>query len=304
MIKRPCSLAFALLVTLGASACAGKAANSAPAAAPSGDVAAAPLPDEASDALLEHHRYHHHGGVTLFIAMSLDTLGVSSDRRGRVEKVRIDLHQRMQPALTAEQNLVLALADGLSRSDLDPVKVDAAVAQVASAAALVRDASADALNELHAALTPAERAALVQKIDAHWAVWQRSNAEESSPELADDGHLAALTRDLELTPEQRSKARASLDASLKTVPRVDPKQVTEQLAAFGAAFQNETFNAKGTGAAANVENVDARLATWGAAYLAHLVEAVAPVLLPQQREQLAQRLHQHAAHNPSAEAGG
>lgn len=304
MLENAHGFAFALLVAAGASACAGTAGNNAAAAGPARDVAPAPVTDDASDALLEHHRYHHHGGVTLFIAMSLDTLGVSAERRERVEKIRVDLHQRMQPALTAEQNLVQALADGLSHSNLDQGKVDAAVAQVASAAALVRDASADALNELHAALTPSERAALVQKVEAHWAVWQRSNAEESSPEQADDGHLAALTRDLQLSPEQRSTARANLDAGLKAVPRVDPKQVAAQLAAFGTAFQNETFNAKGTGAAANVENVDARLATWGAAYLAHLVEAVAPVLLPQQRDQLAHRLQQHAAHNPSAEVGG
>jgi len=31
--------------------------------------------------LMEHHRHHHHGGVTLFIAMSLDTLGVSPNSR-------------------------------------------------------------------------------------------------------------------------------------------------------------------------------------------------------------------------------
>ncbi len=300
MIKKTRSLALALICAACASACAGKSASGAPPQAP--PSAPAPVADDANDALMEHHRYHHHGGVTLFIAMSLDTLGVSPERHDRLEKIRLDLHQRMLPAQTAEQNLVNTLADGLQNSDLDSAKVDAAVAQVTSAAALVRDASADALNDLHALLTPLERATLVQKVEAHWAVWQRSNTEESSPELADDGHLAALTRDLQLSPDQVAKTRATLDASLKTVARVDPKQVSAQLEAFGATFQNETFNAKGTGSAANVENVDARLAGWGAAYLAHVVEALGPILRPAQREKLVQRLHQHAAHNPSAEA--
>ena len=62
--------------------CAGKAANSAPAASATSVPAA---DDDAMAGLLEHHRYHHHGGVTLFIAMSLDTLGVSPEQRVAVE---------------------------------------------------------------------------------------------------------------------------------------------------------------------------------------------------------------------------
>ena len=97
------------------------------------------------------------------------------------------------------------LADGLSNSSLDPVKVDAAVAQVARASAAVRAATADALNQLHATLTPAQRAALVDKLESHWEVWQRSNAEEQKEVTADEGHLAVLTVDLKLTPGFKSK---------------------------------------------------------------------------------------------------
>src|SRR5579884_1724033 len=55
--------------------CGGGAANSPPpaTAASAGGAEA----DDATAGLEEHHRYHHHGGVMLFIAMSLDTLGVS-----------------------------------------------------------------------------------------------------------------------------------------------------------------------------------------------------------------------------------
>ena len=151
--------------------------------------------DDATAGLMEHHRYHHHGGVTLFIAMSLDTLGVSPEQRAAVEKIRTDLHARMEPARAAEQNLMTTLADGLAAANLDTAKVDAAVAQVTAAAAAVHDASADALNELHAVLTPPQRAALVDKVEAHWAVWQKANAEETgageaggrSPRDARDG---------------------------------------------------------------------------------------------------------------------
>src|ERR1019366_1403035 len=154
--------------------------------------------DDAAAGLMEHHRQHHHGGVTLFIAMSLDTLGVSPEQHAAVEKIRTDLHARMEPAHTAEQNLAATLADGLAAGSIDAAKVDAAVAQVTAAAAAVHDASADALNELHTVLTPPQRAALVDKVEAHWAIWQKANAEETDPAKSEGGHLATLATELGL----------------------------------------------------------------------------------------------------------
>jgi Spy/CpxP family protein refolding chaperone len=279
--------------------CAGKTANGAPAASAASTPAA---DDDAMAGLMEHHRYHHHGGMTLFIAMSLDTLGVSREQRAAVEKIRLDLHNGMQPAVIADQNLVSTLAEGLSSSNLDPAKVDAAVTQVVAASSEVRAATADALNQLHTALTPPQRAALVDKVESHWAIWQRSNAEEQKEVTADEGHLAVLTVDLSLTPDQVAKTRASLDSNMRSVPRVDSRQVAAHLKEFADAFQSDHFDAKTYGTLASGEDgADARLAGWGAAYLAHFVEAVSPVLDAQQRGTLAQRLRDHAAHNPSAQ---
>src|SRR5450432_3028508 len=115
-----------LVAALAAFGCSGKSGSGAGAATP--PTVSSPASDEQMAGLLEHHRYHHHGGVTLFIAMSLDTLGVPPEKRAVVEKIRTDLHTGMQPAFIADQNLVSALADGLSSSNLDSAKVDAAVA--------------------------------------------------------------------------------------------------------------------------------------------------------------------------------
>jgi uncharacterized RmlC-like cupin family protein len=41
---------------------------------------------------------------------------------------------------------------------------------------------------------------------------------------------------------------------------------------------------------------------WAAAHMAHFLEAVSPVLTAEQRADFAQRLREHATHNPSAEA--
>jgi Spy/CpxP family protein refolding chaperone len=279
-----------LLGTCAILGCGGSAAS-----APAASVAGASAEDEedATAGLLEHHRHHHHGGVTLLIAMSLDTLGLSPEQRPAVEKIRSDLHTRMEPARIAEQNLLGTLAGGLATGVLDPAKVDAAVAQLTSAAASVDDASTDALNQLHSLLSPPQRAALVDKLEAHWSVWQRANTNE-------DDQLTQLTMDLTLTPDQVDKIRVSQAEAMRAVPRFDPQEVAAHIRAFGDAFRAQTFDAKAltTGGAAT-----AHMVGWGAAHLAHLIESVNPVLTPEQRGKLAQVLRAHADHNPSSNGG-
>jgi Spy/CpxP family protein refolding chaperone len=225
--------------------------------------------------------------------MSLDTLGISPEQKPAVQKIRSDLHARMEPARAAEQSLLGALADGLAAGALDLAKVDAATAQLASTAAGVHDASTDALNQLHSVLTPPQRAALVDKLEAHWSVWQRANADENDL-------LTQLSADLTLTPDQIDKIRASQGEAMKTLPRFDPQEVTAHIRAFGDAFRAQTFDAKAltSGSAAT-----AHMVGWGAAHMAHFIESVSPMLTPEQRAKLAQILREHANHNPSAEGG-
>jgi Spy/CpxP family protein refolding chaperone len=249
--------AFACAV--GSVGCASHAANARPAT----NSDAAPVPDdEATAGLLEHHRYHHHGGVTLFVAMSLDTLGLPPNERSAAEKIRLDLHARMQPALSADQALANTLAAGLDSAAFDAAQVDAAVTQVGAAASAVHEASAQALNELHGVLTPPERAALVDKVEAHWAVWQRANAEETADNTAsaENGHLAMLVADLGLNPAQASRIRASMREGLKGAPRIDAEAVATQLRAFGEAFRAEQFDAK---TLTGMTDVNIHLANWG-----------------------------------------
>jgi len=270
--------------------CGGSAATNAP---PVSAASASAEEEDATAGLVEHHRHHHHGGVTLLIAMSLDTLGLTPEQKPAVDQIRSVLHARMEPGRVAEQNLLGTLADGLAAGMLDPTKVDAAVAQLTSAAAMTYDASTDALNQLHSVLTPPQRAALVDKVEAHWSVWQRANTDEHE-------HLTQLTADLSLTSDQVDKIRASQAEAMRAVPRFDPQEVTAHIRAFGDAFRAQTFDAKAltTGGPAT-----AHMVGWGAAHMAHFIESVGLVLTPEQRAELAQVLRQHANHNPSANGG-
>lgn len=261
------------------------------------DVAAAgAAPTEEEDdsmvELKEHHRHHHHGGFAMFIAMSLDSIGATPDQAAAITKIQSDMHGKLQPAHDAEKNVLSILADGIAAGKIDPAKVDAAIAKVTAASTGVHDAMVDSLNQLHATLTPQQRIALVEKVEAHFHVWQHANAADEPAEKDAHGHLGKLAKELSLTPDQVEKIRGSFKTSMgKSSVHFDPAEGDAHLKAFGAAFEAETFDAKTvtTGGPAN-----AHIATWGVTRMAHLYEAATPVLTADQRTKLADSLRKHA----------
>jgi len=283
-------VATALVAVSGTLGCGGG-----PSTVSSPVAAASTTEDEAS--LMGRHRYHHLGCLTLFIAMSADTLGVASDQQAAVEKVRRDLHARMESSRAAEQALLVTLADVLGAGNVDTAEVDAAVTRLTVAAVGVHDASADALNELHRRLTPLQRARLVDRVESHWVVWQKANASGVETAARDDGRVATLATDLRLTTDQVAKIRAGLGEPAKDVPRLDLQEITTQLRAFGDAFRNETFDARTLTAAGSA---NAHMARWGASQVAQFVETVVLVLTLDQRAKLASRLRENAAQDQVA----
>jgi Spy/CpxP family protein refolding chaperone len=267
-------------------AAADDVAPAGPAAAPTEDE------DDSMAELKEHHRHHHHGGFAMFIAMSLDSLGETPEQTAAIKKIQADMHTKLQPAHDAEKNVLSVLADGVAAGKVDKAKVDVAIAKVSTASAGVHDAFVESLNQLHATLTPPQRIALVDKVEAHFHVWHHANAADEPAEKDAHGHLGKLAKELSLTPDQVEKIRANFKASIGKSPvHFDPAEAEAHLKAFGAAFEAETFDAKTvtTGGPAN-----AHVATWGVTRMAHLYEAAAPVLKPDQRTKLAESLRKHA----------
>jgi Spy/CpxP family protein refolding chaperone len=280
--------AFALV------ACATGAPSSSSATAEAPPPGSAAGDDEASLSLAEHHRHHHHGGVEHFIALSLDTLGADPAKKADVEKIQAELEEKTAPAKAAEKALFTTLADGIASGTIDTAKVETAVAAVATAASGVHDASADSLNQLHAILSPTERQALVDKVEAHWAVWQRVNHEAEAGGAEKTGHLAHLTDELGLTPDQQSRISDALKSVLPaTAAKFDPALADEHIKAFATAFASDNFDAKtlSGGGAAN-----AHLATHGLTRLVLFYETVTPLLTPEQRNKLADSLREHLNH--------
>jgi Spy/CpxP family protein refolding chaperone len=275
--------------------CGGGNATSGQPATAATAVSTAPSPedDESAADLGEHHRHHHHGGVTMFIAMSLDSLGVSPEQEKAIEKIQGDLFAKMEPAHVAEQNVINVLADGIAAGKIDDAKVEAAIEGVKTASAALHDASVASLNQLHEALTPEQRAALVDKVAAHWAVWKESNAQEEKPDSAHHGQIDWLAKDLNLGPDQVDKIRATFAEKVKNHPlKFDPAQVDAHIQEFGTAFKGATFDAKTLPHAGFAQQ---HLAVWGTRRMAHFYEAIDPLLTPDQRTKLSATLKAHAS---------
>jgi Spy/CpxP family protein refolding chaperone len=275
-----------LVASLALAGCAQNAAGESVSTTPAAIAATGGTPEDvqAAEEVRDHHRHHHHGGVTMFVAMSLDMLGLPPEEKDKVEKIRADLHAKMAPARDAEHALLQVLADGIAAGAIDDAKVNDALAQVATATAAVHAASIEALNQLHAALTGPERRALVDKTHAHWHVWRQVHDEH--PASREKGsHLTALAERLQLTPEQVEQIARALPAA----PPVDHAPVENHLQAFATAFESETFDAA---TLTTADPANAHIGKRGSERLVGFYKAVVPVLTPEQRQKLAAHLQE------------
>jgi Spy/CpxP family protein refolding chaperone len=293
------SAALSLLFKAGpaaAQAAADQNASAAPAdmAAQAPATADAAADDQASAELREHHRHHHQGGITQFIAMSLDTLGADEAKRPRLERIQRELHRCMAPAGRAEKGVLRTIADGVAAGSIDAAKVDAGIEKVATAAGDAQPCSIKALNRLHKLLSAEERQALVDKVQAHYEVWRQVNHEAEFGGQEKGGRLAELAKELSLTPDQVDKISAQLKAA-QAPSKFDPAKAEAHLKAFADAFVSDSFDAKSI-----LANANGHLAAHGAKRMAAFYEAVGPVLTPDQRTALAAHLREHSGHQPSA----
>jgi len=276
-------------VTPPASAAASASAASSAAPSDSAQAASAAADEAINEDLRTYHR-RHHGGVAMFISMAIDTLGLDPAKKATVEKIQTDLRAKMAPAHDAEHDLLSTIADGVAAGKIDTAKVDAAVAKVATASTGIHTATMDAMTQLHDALAPVERAALVDKVKAHADVWRKVNVDEKAASKEKGTHLAKLTELLSLTPDQVDKITTALSADTPVTPQNDPKPVDAYVQAFATAFVADKFDPKslaapGTAAAGHT-------ARHGGARMARFFEAVTPVLTPDQRTKLAAHLRE------------
>lgn len=285
---------FTVMAALGASACtAYTAAGTAGTEAWEADNRAAS--EQAASGLREHHRHHNRGGVMQFVAMSLDTLGPDDAKRPQVEALQRDLHRCMAPTGAIHARLHLALAEGVAAGAVDAVQVGAAIAELDVAEATIQECGAETLNRLHALLSPVERAELVEKVQAHWAVWREVNPEATAPGRGPGGRLQALTAELSLSQDQVTRITAALELSGgERGGRFDRTRAENGLNGFAEAFARDSFDARSL-----PRHAGAGMAHHGASRMASFYETVTPLLTQPQRATLAGHLREHGSHIPT-----
>jgi Spy/CpxP family protein refolding chaperone len=290
-MKTQRGITLAWVAGLSLAACASRRAAT-EVAVPTGPQAEDPATAELND----HHRHHHHGGVTMFITMGLDTLGIEDARRPQVERLQSDLHAAMAPAREAERSLFMTLAQGMSLGRIDEPRVNAAIVRLTNAVIAVHGANAETLNRLHAILSPAERVALADKVQAHWEVWKQVNQEVDADGRGEGGRLSELAVELSLSPDEVDRISTALQVSMAGLDnKFDAKEAQAQVEAFSAAFTADAFDATSITGMTN-----GHIATHGAVRMAIFYETVAPLLTVEERTKLSEDLQERADHQPPA----
>lgn len=300
---------FAMILLSAALGCGGSSPNSSSPQGGSDQVAQAQPTDQTADTgtgedqstsdLAAHHRHHHHGGFAMFIAMSLDGLNATQDQADQIQKIAADMHAKMQPAHDVEKQILLALADGVAAGNVDRAKLDPMVQQLGAASGAVHDAVADSLNQLHNVLTPPQRQGLVDKVEAHLAVWHHTNVDdEQGNKDKGDGHVDSIVKELSLSPQQADQIRTAYLAAVGSSPKWDRSEADAHFKAFATAFVADQFDAKSltTGSSVNTH-----MAIWGMSRTIDLYASAAPVLTPDQRTKAADELRRHANYKRSSE---
>ncbi len=254
-----------------------------------------PAEDQAGLEVMEHHRHHHLGGITQFIALSLDTLGEEDAKRPQVEQLQRELYECMAPAREIKTTLLRAMADDIAAGTVDTTKVEARVVQLEAAVA-AQKCRGEAMSRLHEILSPVERAALVDKVDAHWAVWRNVNDQEEGGGQRQVRRLSALVEELGLTTDQVDKISAALKASFASNSgKFERDKAAAQVRGFTDSFAKESFDAK-----AVTGEINPYLATFGSRRMALFYASVTPTLTQEQRVKLAAYVREHADRQPFA----
>jgi Spy/CpxP family protein refolding chaperone len=222
----------------------------------------------------------------MLLAMSLDGLALPPDQQSRVEQIQADLLDKMRPAADIERKLDMSLAEGIASTAIDAPKVSRALDALAASSGAAQSQAAADLDQLHALLTPPQRAALIDKLEAQWALWKRAN-------VGDQNHVAAMSKEIGLWPGQVEKLKEQLVAAEAAAP-LRQAEIERHLHEFEEAFEADHFEAKSL---ASAGQATAHLAGWGAARLARFCEAANPLLVPEQRNRLVALLREHAEHD-------
>jgi Spy/CpxP family protein refolding chaperone len=244
---------------------------------------ATPAPAERGE-----HPARRFGGMVALVRASLAELALRADQRAATDAVANELEKAGEGTRDAAKRLIEDVAAGVAAGQLDRAKIGPDVEQVASSAAATQPSVEDAMQRLHDTLDPAQRKQLVEAM--------RRAREEAREERGERGHerMQKLVEGLALSPEQRESIRDRVRTAMQgraPAMRERAEAIRARMKAVADAFEGDAFDAKALG----VGQSSGEMARAWADGMVEFVEAMLPVLTPEQRSKLAERLRQVGA---------
>lgn len=223
------------------------------------------------------------------IADALGDVPLTATQRATIEKMATDAEARHADAHAAHQALALAIAAQVEAGQIDRAalqpKIDALVAAVQRS----QPADRAAFEQLHALLTPDQRVAFVDSVQA------RVSAKMGA--MHDKHPLKQWATDLQLTDAQKTQIHDAIKARFQAMAQGHDHEAPpwahmhEQGAKLMAAFKQDRFVMDEVSPPKDV----AAKAKAMSDHVLGLAETALPVLTPQQRAIAAQKIRERAA---------
>lgn len=241
-------------------------------------------------------REPHPQGPSLALFGAVRTIEANDELKGKIaaaEKIAAGVQDDPKQTETnkeAAKNLYTELGAQVKAGKIDATKLTPLYAAIENATKGRLEAEADGLNQLHAALSPEQRKAVVtdlrkreQQRDEHLAAAHGADAGSKPSNRSDVHHIDRLTKELDLDDAQKTSvgAFAVKDDGKEPPATAKRKKATE---ALYAAFEKDTFDAK------KQELFASKSLTEAFDDESKFLTKLVPVLKPEQREKLATKV--------------
>ena len=273
---------------------------------------------------------HRHPVIGLFLA-SLDSLELTTEQKPTIETIKADLSKHAEPPKEPREKLEADVIAGVSAGKLDQAKIDAGIRAMKAAVTATLPALQDDMNRLHQALTAEQRKKLIETarekgkemhehamaMHEHGMAGDHGKGPEHAPEHGKghdgkgpdgkgpehqhehgkgmwQGPLVKLGEELSLTPEQSAKIQTKVEALVKTQQAAMKEQMAaliKHMTAVGSAFEADKFDAKKAGVGTQAPEIVSSIASGRVQF----VQAILPVLTPEQRPKFAAHIQAHNA---------
>jgi Spy/CpxP family protein refolding chaperone len=228
-----------------------------------------------------------HGMVKL-VAEALADVPLDEAQRTRVESLAASAEARHAESLVARKDLMLSLAAQVDAGRIDRAALEPKISDLAAANAKAQPADRAAFEQLHALLTPDQRAAFVNALEARLAE-RRGEPRAKHP-------LQQWAADLQLSDSQKAEIKAALHERFQGMAHhrsrddAGPMGAGHRGAKVLAAFKQDHFVMDEVAPVREGSQLVPKMTD----RILALAETALPVLTPAQRALAAQKIRQKA----------